>query len=226
MRDVVRSGTMLLVSCDVAEPQNRSLCGRCAGGSRMATPKAFDVIVVGGGIAGSTLAGVLARSGLGVLVLEKEEQFRDRVRGESTWPYAVADALAMGLQPLLDVVETVEISGVRRYANRDVASTYRWAEDSIDHLPEIGFYHPRFQEAAFHWAASQGATVMRPAKVIGFSHNSRPAVTVAAEGGETTYEARLVVGADGKHSMTRQWTSGQSISDPEHHRFGGVLVSG
>ena len=49
---------------------------------------------------------------------------------------------------------------------------------------------------------------------------------VAADGVETTYEARLVVGADGKHSMTRRWTGGESVSDSEHHRFGGVLVSG
>jgi menaquinone-9 beta-reductase len=192
----------------------------------MATPKAFDVIIVGGGIAGSTLAGVLARSGLGVLVLEKEEQFRDRVRGESTWPYAVADALAMGLQPLLDDAGTVEISGVRRYANREAAGPYRWAEDSIDQLPELGFYHPRFQEAAVMWAESQGATIVRPAKAIEFSRNGRPSVKVAAEGQETSYEARLVVGADGKHSMARRWTGGESAGDPEHHRFGGVLISG
>ena len=192
----------------------------------MSNPSVFDVIVVGGGMAGSTLGGVLARAGLGVLVLEKEERFRDRVRGESTWPYAVADTLAMDLQPLLDMVGTVEITGVRHYANRGVASTYRWAEDSVDHLPEIGFYHPRFQEAACQWAAAQGATVMRPAKAIGFSRNGRPAVTVAMEGEEKTYEARLVVGADGKHSMTRRWTGGESASDPEHHRFGGVLISG
>jgi 2-polyprenyl-6-methoxyphenol hydroxylase-like FAD-dependent oxidoreductase len=192
----------------------------------MSSPSVFDVIVVGGGIAGSTLGGVLARSGLGVLVLEKEDRFRDRVRGESTWPYAVADTLAMGLQSLLDMVGTVEITGVRRYANRDVASTYRWAEDSIDHLPEMGFYHPRFQEVALEWAASRGARVMRSAKAIGFSRNGRPAVKVVTEGGEKTYEAHLVVGADGKHSMTRRWTGGESVSDPEHHRFGGVLVSG
>ena len=34
----------------------------------------FDVIVVGGGIAGSVLAGVLAREGLGVLVVEAGER--------------------------------------------------------------------------------------------------------------------------------------------------------
>jgi flavin-dependent dehydrogenase len=46
-------------------------------------PSVSDVIIVGGGIAGSTLGGVLARSGLGVLVLEKEERFRDRVRAKA-----------------------------------------------------------------------------------------------------------------------------------------------
>jgi len=33
--------------------------------------RTFDVVIAGGGLAGSSLAGVLARSGLGVLVVEK-----------------------------------------------------------------------------------------------------------------------------------------------------------
>ncbi len=61
----------------------------------MTAATGYDVIVVGGGIAGSVLAGVLARAGYGVLVLEKETVFRDRVRGETTWPYGVADANTM-----------------------------------------------------------------------------------------------------------------------------------
>lgn len=192
----------------------------------MTTATHYDAIVVGGGIAGSVLGGVLARAGLGVLIVEKEERYRDRVRGETTWPYGVADVQAMGLQPLLDAVGVVPVTGVRRYANRAAGSPYRWAEDSIDELPEIGFYHPRFQEVALGWAESLGATVKRPAKAVGFSRNGRPAVTVLADGEETIHTARLVVGADGKHSMARRWTGGESAGDPEHHRFGGVLVSG
>jgi alkyl hydroperoxide reductase subunit AhpF len=41
----------------------------------MAESALYDVIVVGGGIAGSCMGGLLARSGLGVLVLEKEAAF-------------------------------------------------------------------------------------------------------------------------------------------------------
>ena len=67
----------------------------------MVPTRSYDVIVAGGGIAGSTLAGVLARSGLGVLVVEKEARFRDRVRGEGTVPYGVAEAMRMGLGDLL-----------------------------------------------------------------------------------------------------------------------------
>jgi flavin-dependent dehydrogenase len=61
----------------------------------MSTP-VFDVIIVGGSIAGSTLGGVLARAGLGILVLEREARFRDRIRGEGTWPWGVAEARQAG----------------------------------------------------------------------------------------------------------------------------------
>ena len=186
----------------------------------------FDVIVVGGGIAGSTLAGVLARSGLGVLGLEKEPRFRDRVWGETTWPYGVADALALGLADLFAQGETIEIPEVQTYEHQQVSERYTWATDAIDGLSEIGFLHPRMQEAAFTWAAAQGAMMLRPAKATRFACNGSPTVTVAQDGGELAYRARLVVGADGKQSMVRRWTGGESLADPEHHRFGGVLVRG
>lgn len=192
----------------------------------MTTLTRFDVIVVGGGIAGSVVGGVLARAGYGVLVLEKEAAFRDRVRGESTWPYAVADALAMGLQPLFDQAGIVDIVGVRRYRDGKEVTCCRWAEDSIDGLPEIGFLHSRFQEAAWQWAASQGAVMQRPAKVIAYTRNGASSITAVVNGEERSYQALLVVGADGKHSMARRWTGGETDNHPEHHRCGGVLVTG
>jgi flavin-dependent dehydrogenase len=41
----------------------------------------FDIVTVGGGLGASAFAGAMARQGMHVLILEKETQFRDRVRG-------------------------------------------------------------------------------------------------------------------------------------------------
>ena len=49
----------------------------------MPSVRDVDVVIVGGGIAGSTLAASLARAGRGVAVVERERRFQDRVRGES-----------------------------------------------------------------------------------------------------------------------------------------------
>jgi flavin-dependent dehydrogenase len=62
---------------------------------------AYDLIVVGGGMAGSTLARRMSAGGARVLVLEREAQFRDRVRGESLQPWGVAEAQQLGVAELL-----------------------------------------------------------------------------------------------------------------------------
>ena len=93
----------------------------------MATKRAFDVIIVGGGIAGFCLASVLARGGFGVLVVEKESRFRDRVRGEGTWPWGVAHALKAGLGELFAQADVVPIRGQQRFDHRQPAEANDWA---------------------------------------------------------------------------------------------------
>ncbi len=43
---------------------------------------AYDIVVVGGGLACSTLVRAVAERGVRVLVLERERHFKDSVRGE------------------------------------------------------------------------------------------------------------------------------------------------
>src|SRR5216684_3921594 len=61
----------------------------------------FDLIVVGGGLGGATLDKAMAERGARVLVLEKEQRFKDRIRGETIWPWGVAELKELGVYPLL-----------------------------------------------------------------------------------------------------------------------------
>src|SRR5215203_1080977 len=131
------------------------------------TARSFDVVIAGGGLAGSSLGGVLARSGLGVLVVEKEGGFRDRIRGELSWPWGHSEALRAGLGEPLEQLGVVPLPEIGFYQDRQLVDSLPWASISIDGLPAIGFSHPQLQEVLLTWAASQGATVVRPAKVVG-----------------------------------------------------------
>ncbi len=63
--------------------------------------RTYDIITIGGGLAGSTLAQAMVKHGARVLVLEREQQFEDRVRGELLAPWDVAEAKALGVYDLL-----------------------------------------------------------------------------------------------------------------------------
>jgi 2-polyprenyl-6-methoxyphenol hydroxylase-like FAD-dependent oxidoreductase len=63
----------------------------------------YDAIIVGGGLAGASLAKSLGEADKSVLVLERELTFKDRVRGEFMCPWGVGEARKLGIyQPLTE----------------------------------------------------------------------------------------------------------------------------
>ena len=167
----------------------------------------FDVIVIGGGLGGAALAKVLAEGGLRVLVLERETTFRDRVRGEQMHCWGVAEARTLGLYELLLATCGNEVRywssqlvGFSDVLRRDLFET------SPHHAGSLNFYHPEMQTVVIGAAEKAGVTIVRGARAVEILPGARLGVRVQQDtNGEQVYRGRLLVGADGRRSMCRQW---------------------
>jgi 2-polyprenyl-6-methoxyphenol hydroxylase-like FAD-dependent oxidoreductase len=187
-----------------------------------------DVVIVGGGVGGSSLAAVLQRQGISTIVIEREALFRDRVRGEGLHPWGYRQAVESGLDGLLTEAGANPLPYWQPYVDRAPVEPSRWDDDPENEYPEFGISHPRLQEASLAAAQAAGAVVIRPASARGARRDGeRWQVDVErASGEQLTATGRLLVGADGRSSAVRRWLDVPVETDPEHHRFGGMLVSG
>jgi 2-polyprenyl-6-methoxyphenol hydroxylase-like FAD-dependent oxidoreductase len=168
-------------------------------------PGTRDVVVVGGGIAGSALATVLARDGLDVLVLERQVTYRDKVRGETMQPWGVAEIMRLGLLDVL--LDAGGGHGTRMVPydeamDPDVAEAFALPLDEL--LPDVpgslNVGHPEACEAFTQAAVAAGATVVRGVRDMTISPGTTPTVGYAHEDAEHSVTCRLVVGADGRNS--------------------------
>jgi 2-polyprenyl-6-methoxyphenol hydroxylase-like FAD-dependent oxidoreductase len=185
-----------------------------------------DVAVVGGGVAGSSVAAVLASAGLGVVLVEREARFRDRVRGEGIHPWGVTQLEALGLGEVLRAAGAHPLPLSCFYSQRVASQPSRW--DSIDpDLPsEWAIYHPTLQAALLDHACACGVQVLRPARVTQLTRGRDVCLEVTTEQAVYEVRTRLVIGADGRQSAARHWVGATAIHEPVHHQIGGCLLGG
>jgi len=184
----------------------------------------FDLVVVGGGLGGATLAKCVAESGARVLVLERDHEFKDRVRGEFLSPWGVAEASRLGIHGLLRDQCAHSVPWVDFYsanmltAHRDVAAT------NPHQLPCLAFYHPAMQDVLIEAAANAGADVRRGVFVQEVRPGSPASVVTGNNGQRRQVRARLVVGTDGRSSSVRSSAGFKVRRDPEMMLVAGVLM--
>ncbi len=183
-----------------------------------------DVAVVGGGVAGSSVAAVLASTGLSVVLIEREVRFRDRVRGESIHPWGMREVQALGLADVLQSAGANQLPLWEGYANRTPAGGGRYAVLGPDVPNEVAVYHPALQSALLDHASESGVRVLRPARVTGFSRGPSPRLHVETDSSEYDVHARLLIGADGRQSVARRWVGAKTVREPAHHQVGGCLL--
>ena len=155
--------------------------------------KRWEVVVVGGGLAGSAAAIRLAQNGQKVLLLEKEPAAHDKVCGEFISVDAQHYLRELGLD--LAALGAERISGIRLMRGRRIASA---------RLPFSGLSLSRrvLDEALLVRAQDQGVEVWRGAAVT--SMVKEPQCLRIEIAGRDDIQAETIFLAMGKHDL-REW---------------------
>ena len=157
-----------------------------------------DVLIAGGGIAGSTLAILLGRQGLSVELYEREDFPREKACGEGIMPSGVAVLERLGLAP---AVRGAPFQGIRyHFAGRVAEGRF----PSVANRPAVGVGQRRrhLDRMIFEAAAgTAGVTARTRARVESLLVEQGRVAGLVVNG--EPRRGRIVVAADGARSPLR-----------------------
>lgn len=157
----------------------------------------FDLLVIGGGPAGATLAGRCAADGTSVLLVDDGRR-KHPVPVETMLPAAMRALERVGIDTTIR--ELTEARRIERFAI--------WGSDEPrqQDVDEPGFQVVRgaFERGLRTWATAQGATVLEGHRVIGpLGGSTDPTVSIAGPDGWIAVQARCLAVAAGRRTSAR-----------------------
>jgi geranylgeranyl reductase family protein len=167
--------------------------------------KIWDVIIVGAGPAGSAVAIDLARSGWRVLLLDKASFPRDKVCGDMLSPPSQRALLRLGCSPAIEADRPAcphRVNSGAFYLDGEKLMTGRVPR--VRGLTDYGVVIPRMvlDEIVFRQAQAAGVESVELCAVNELQVDATGVSVFAQhEGKLATFRGRLVIGADGAHSL-------------------------
>lgn len=181
-----------------------------------------DVVVVGGGPVGATLAMLLARAGRRVTVVEKATLPRDKPCGEGLMPSGVKVLAGLGIDLVAEGFPPVGGVRYRLASGRSVRGDLLSGHG-------CGVRRTRLDPLlAARAAATSGVTFLTGCAALGLQ-TDRECVRLDTQHGEL--KARVLVGADGLRSPVAGWlgwatSEGRQERAPRHGLVGHLAVLG
>lgn len=184
----------------------------------MSLQETCDVLVIGGGPAGSTAAALLARQGRRVVMVEKARHPRFHI-GESLLPANVALFERLGLR------EQVERIGMPKWGIEFVSPDHAHHSflefgDAWDKSMPYAWQVRRSEldELMFRHAGACGAEAIEGCRVneVAFDADGATVRAVTDDGGERHWRARFVVDASGRDTLLAN-RLGTKQKMPEHN---------
>jgi flavin-dependent dehydrogenase len=186
--------------------------------SRPANPKQCDVLIMGGGPAGSAAGALLAEQGWHTVILEKDHHPRFHI-GESLLPLSIPYLDQLGVR------EAVEGIGLRKYAaefhsiDHDKSTRFDFGDAfKRDYPYAFEVRRSEFDHVLLQNAASKGALVHEGWRVDSAEAQENGLRTISAthdSGARDTWQARFYIDATGRDTFMADFL-GIKARNPRH----------